>query len=50
MKELAHLRADVDDFAIDGWEEGAVAGLPRAPLGPVLILPEVALQTGMDSL
>ena len=40
------LGADVDDGAVGSWEDSGVAGLPRAPLGTVVVLPEGALRKG----
>ena len=43
-KHFSYLGSDVDDVALDPGEEGVVARLPRAPLGTVVVLPEVALE------
>ena len=41
---IVYRGSDVDDVAVDPGEEGVVARLPRAPLGTVVVLPEVALK------
>ena len=41
---VVYLGSDVDDVAVDPGEESVVARLPRAPLGAVVVLPEVALE------
>ena len=41
-----YLGADVDDGAVGSGEDSGVAGLPRAPLGTVVVLPEGALRKG----